>query len=141
MMPVSDINAVVGGLLRDLAFAQTAQPKMFGYKRAAAAVLALDTPLTELITAEGALSYKKFTGAAELGELVAGDLAALLAEGFGARDSTFNGNRRKIMDIHSRALAGSTRRGVEVTLFAKRSRVAVDSSGRTCALWADNPAR
>src|SRR6185312_11306240 len=35
---------------------------------------------------EGALSYKKFTGAAELGELVAGDLAALLAEGFGARD-------------------------------------------------------
>jgi len=55
MMPVSDINAVVGGLLRDLAFAQTAQPKMFGYKRAAAAVLALDTPLTELITAEGAL--------------------------------------------------------------------------------------
>ena len=55
MMPVSDVNAVVGGLLRDLAFAQTAQPKMFGYKRAAAAVLALDTPLTELITAEGAL--------------------------------------------------------------------------------------
>ena len=55
MMPVSDINAVVGGLLRDLAFAQTAQPKMFGYKRAAAAVLALDTPLTELITPEGAL--------------------------------------------------------------------------------------
>jgi len=55
MMPVSDINAVVGGLLRDLAFAQTAQPKMFGYKRAAAAVLALDTSLTELITAEGAL--------------------------------------------------------------------------------------
>ncbi|HYJ95896.1 MAG TPA: DNA polymerase/3'-5' exonuclease PolX, partial [Vicinamibacterales bacterium] len=45
----------VGGLLRDLAFAQTAQPKMFGYKRAAAAVLALDTPLTELITAAGAL--------------------------------------------------------------------------------------
>ena len=55
MTPRSDINAVVGGLLRDLAFAQTAQPKMFGYKRAAAAVLALDTPLTELITPEGAL--------------------------------------------------------------------------------------
>ena len=55
MTPVSDINAVVGGLLRDLAFAQTAQPKMFGYKRAAAAVLALDTALTELITPEGEL--------------------------------------------------------------------------------------
>ena len=55
MTPLSDVNAVVGGLLRDLAFAQTAQPKMFGYKRAAAAVLALDTSLTELITPEGAL--------------------------------------------------------------------------------------
>jgi len=55
MTPVSDVNAVVGGLLRDLAFAQTAQPKMFGYKRAAAAVLALDTPLTKLITPQGAL--------------------------------------------------------------------------------------
>jgi putative hydrolase len=55
MTPVSDVNAVVGGLLRDLALAQTAQPKMFGYKRAAAAVLALDTPLTELLTPEGAL--------------------------------------------------------------------------------------
>jgi putative hydrolase len=55
MKPVSDVNAVVGGLLRDLAFAQTAQPKMFGYKRAAAAVLTLDTPLTKLITPEGAL--------------------------------------------------------------------------------------
>lgn len=54
-MPVFDINALVGGLLRDLAFAQTAQPKMFGYKRAAAAVLALDTPLTELIAAEGGM--------------------------------------------------------------------------------------
>ena len=55
MTPASDINGVVGGLLRDLAYAQTTQPQMFGYKRAAAAILALETPLTELITAEGAL--------------------------------------------------------------------------------------
>jgi predicted ATPase len=39
------------------------------------------------IRAEGASSYKEFTDAAELRELVAGDLAALLAEGFGARDA------------------------------------------------------
>jgi hypothetical protein len=32
------VNAVVGGYLRDLAFAQSSQPKMFGYKRAAAAI-------------------------------------------------------------------------------------------------------
>lgn len=54
-MPASDINAVVGGLLRDLAYAQTTQPKMFGYKRAAAAILSLETPLTDLITEQGAL--------------------------------------------------------------------------------------
>ena len=40
----ADVNAVVGGYLRDLAFAQPSQPKMFGYKRAAAAVFALETP-------------------------------------------------------------------------------------------------
>jgi hypothetical protein len=39
-----DINAVVGGLLRDLALVQPSEPKMFGYKRAAAAVFALPDP-------------------------------------------------------------------------------------------------
>src|SRR3954466_8095368 len=50
-----DVNAVVGGYLRDLAFAQSSQQKMFGYKRAAAEILALDTPLTELVGPDGAL--------------------------------------------------------------------------------------
>jgi histidinol phosphatase-like PHP family hydrolase len=51
----ADVNAVVGGYLRDLAFAQSSQQKMFGYKRAAAAILALDLPLTELVGPDGAL--------------------------------------------------------------------------------------
>jgi histidinol phosphatase-like PHP family hydrolase len=51
----ADVNAVVGGYLRDLAFAQTSQQKMFGYKRAAAAILALEMPLTELVGADGTL--------------------------------------------------------------------------------------
>jgi len=50
-----DVNALVGGYLRDLAFAQTSPPKMFGYKRAAAAVLALDVPLTDLVQPDGTL--------------------------------------------------------------------------------------
>src|SRR6187401_2559118 len=50
-----DVNAVVGGYLRDLAFAQSSQQKMFGYKRAAAAILALDLPLTDLVGPDGAL--------------------------------------------------------------------------------------
>jgi hypothetical protein len=51
----TDVNAVVGGYLRDLAFAQSSQQKMFGYKRAAAAILALEIPLTDLIGPGGAL--------------------------------------------------------------------------------------
>jgi len=51
----ADVNAVVGGYLRDLAFAQSSQQKMFGYKRAAAAILALDIPLTDLVGSDGAL--------------------------------------------------------------------------------------
>lgn len=51
----ADVNAVIGGYLRDLAFAQSSQQKMFGYKRAAAAVLALEAPLTELVGPDGAL--------------------------------------------------------------------------------------
>jgi len=51
----ADVNAVVGGYLRDLAFAQSSQQKMFGYKRAAAAILALDVPLTDLAGPHGTL--------------------------------------------------------------------------------------
>jgi histidinol phosphatase-like PHP family hydrolase len=58
-MPVArkhaDVNAAVGGYLRDLAFAQTTQPKMFGYKRAAAAIFALERPITDLIAPNGRL--------------------------------------------------------------------------------------
>lgn len=50
-----DLNAVVAGYLRDLAFAQSSQQKMFGYKRAAAAILSLDAPLTDLLSPDGAL--------------------------------------------------------------------------------------
>lgn len=52
---IHDINAVVGSFLRDVAYAQPSQPQMFGYKRAAAAILSLDTPLTGLMQADGSL--------------------------------------------------------------------------------------
>ncbi|WP_157898594.1 PHP domain-containing protein [Luteitalea pratensis] len=55
MRPPSDVNAVVGGYLRDLAFAQASPQKMYGYKRAAAAIFGLETPLTELVAADGTL--------------------------------------------------------------------------------------
>jgi putative hydrolase len=52
----ADVNAVVGGLLRDLAFVQTSPQRTFGYKRAAAAVLSLERPLTELRASNGTLA-------------------------------------------------------------------------------------
>jgi histidinol phosphatase-like PHP family hydrolase len=50
----ADVNAVIGGFLRDLAFAQSSQQKMFGYKRAASAILGLDVPLRDLVDPSGA---------------------------------------------------------------------------------------
>ncbi len=50
-----DVNAVVGGLLRDLALAQTSPQKTWGYKRAAAAVLSLEEPLSSLVRPNRAL--------------------------------------------------------------------------------------
>jgi histidinol phosphatase-like PHP family hydrolase len=53
--PHLDVNAIVAGYLRDLAYAQTARPKMFGYKRAASAVFQLEQSLAELRDASGVL--------------------------------------------------------------------------------------
>jgi putative hydrolase len=50
-----DVNAVVGGLLRDLAFVQQDRQKMFGYKRAAAVVLGLETSLADLVRPDRSL--------------------------------------------------------------------------------------
>src|SRR5262245_11406076 len=50
-----DVNAIVGGLLRDLAYVQSSAPQRFGYKRAAAAILALPSPLTEVVPPVGML--------------------------------------------------------------------------------------
>jgi histidinol phosphatase-like PHP family hydrolase len=51
----ADVNGVVAGYLRDLAYAQASPPQMYGYKRAAAAILGLDTSLTTLIETHGGL--------------------------------------------------------------------------------------
>ena len=51
--PAADVNAAVARYLRDLAFVQSSRQKTFGYKRAAAAVAALETPLTEFMKSGG----------------------------------------------------------------------------------------
>jgi putative hydrolase len=59
-----DVNAVVGFLLRDLAAIQASPEKKFGYKRAASAVLALDDPLTALMSSNGLVRKISGVGAA-----------------------------------------------------------------------------
>src|SRR5690348_357217 len=50
-----DINARIGDYLRDLAFVQSGRAQMFGYKRAAAAILALEEQLPTLRDRHGGL--------------------------------------------------------------------------------------
>jgi len=59
-----DLNAVAGGLLRDLAFTQSDRPKMFGYKRAAAAILGLERPIDAVVAAGEPLTSIKGIGPA-----------------------------------------------------------------------------
>src|SRR6478672_7845003 len=61
---IVDVNALAGGFLRDLAFAQKDRPKMFGYKRAAAAILGLDRPIVDVVAAGEPLTSIKGIGPA-----------------------------------------------------------------------------
>lgn len=57
-------NARIADLLRDMATAQTSQPSRWGYKRAAAAVRDLDTPLESLRLPDGSLPRLRHIGPA-----------------------------------------------------------------------------
>lgn len=52
---MTDINSIVAGWLRDLAFVQKSPQSRWGYKRAAAAVLSLDVPIDTLLKPDGTL--------------------------------------------------------------------------------------
>jgi histidinol phosphatase-like PHP family hydrolase len=51
----TDLNGKVAALLRDLAAVQKSQQSMWGYKRAAAAILSLEEPLESLVQPDGTL--------------------------------------------------------------------------------------
>src|SRR5215475_3488385 len=50
-----DMNGKIAALLRDFAAIQTSKQKMWGYKRAAAAILALEEPIESLLEPDGTL--------------------------------------------------------------------------------------
>jgi len=52
---VTDVNSIVAGWLRDLAFIQTSPHSRWGYKRAASAVMRLDVPIDTLLKEDGTL--------------------------------------------------------------------------------------
>jgi histidinol phosphatase-like PHP family hydrolase len=53
--PGMDLNGMIAALLRDFAAIQKSKQSMWGYKRAAAAVLALDEPIESLVRPDGTL--------------------------------------------------------------------------------------
>lgn len=55
-MSVPDINAVVSGVLRDLAAVQRSTQSRWGYKRTAAAIARLEQPLSSLVDSSGTLT-------------------------------------------------------------------------------------
>ena len=61
---MNDINAIVAGWLRDLAFVQTSPHSRWGYKRAAAAVLHLEVPIDTLLKPDGTLEKIAHVGPA-----------------------------------------------------------------------------
>ncbi len=50
-----DTNGRIAALLRDLAAVQTSKPSLWGYKRAAAAILSLDEPIESFLQPNGTL--------------------------------------------------------------------------------------
>jgi histidinol phosphatase-like PHP family hydrolase len=57
-----DVNALVSGMLQDLASVQTVRQRAWGYKRAAAAVWRLERQLPELVARDGSLAKIPFVG-------------------------------------------------------------------------------
>lgn len=55
MSPPPDANGIAAALLRDLSLVQTSPHRMWGYKRAAAAVLTLEEPIASLLQPDGTL--------------------------------------------------------------------------------------
>jgi putative hydrolase len=53
--PEMDLNGQIGALLRDFAAIQTSKQRMWGYKRAASAILALEEPITLFLRPDGTL--------------------------------------------------------------------------------------
>src|SRR5437867_11127347 len=50
-----DLNSQIAALLRDFAAIQTSKPRMWGYNRAAAAILKLEEPIASFLKADGTL--------------------------------------------------------------------------------------
>jgi histidinol phosphatase-like PHP family hydrolase len=101
--PVTDVNAVAGGLLRDLALVQTSPQKAFGYKRAAAAILALERPLDTLVEPDGRLAKIAGIGPAStrvIREVLASGTSAIVNDAVVASGRAPEIERRRALRAH-----------------------------------------
>ena len=99
----ADVNAAVGGWLRDLAMAQPSEGQRLGYKRAAGVVLALEQPLTELVDEGGGLARISGIGpgsARVIHEVLATGGSATVERAIDASDKRSEVERRRALRRH-----------------------------------------
>src|SRR4029077_17466622 len=98
------MNATIGGLLRDMAFAQRSPQKMFGYKRAAAVVLGLDESLQTIVDRNGVLPKLPGIGPAStrvILEVLATGGSATVERAIAESGNRFDIERRRTLRTHT----------------------------------------
>ena len=105
-----DVNSVVAGWLRDLAFVQKSPQSRWGYKRAASAVMRLDVPIDTLLNEDGTLQKIPSVGPAStrvILEVLATGTSALVDQAVDASPHRADVLRRRGLRSHflSRAAA------------------------------------
>lgn len=93
-----DTNGLVAGLLGELAAVQTSTQKRWGYKRAADAILALDSPLESYVRADGTVRKIANVGPSSeriILEVVRTGSSATVAEAVGLSGVDADGDRRR----------------------------------------------
>src|SRR5215831_11578944 len=101
-----DLNGMIAALLRDFAAVQPSKQKMWGYKRAASAILALEEPIESLVQPDGTLRKIPNVGPSSsriILEVLRTGTSATIEESIAASGKTEEVERRG--ELHGRFLS------------------------------------
>ena len=108
--PSSDVNAAVAGALRDMASAQQADPRRWGYKEAARVVRWLEQPIDRLVRADGTLPRIPHIGPAStriILEVLASGQSAIVERAVDLSGQRAEVDRRRAWRLHFLSRAGA----------------------------------